>query len=47
MALLNCFAELVQNKFLLDCICLFEGGEGRREGYKSRVAFVSRGKGRE
>lgn len=30
MALLNCFAELVQNKFLLDCICLFEKGEGGR-----------------
>lgn len=28
MALLNCFAELVQNKFLLDCICLFGGGGG-------------------
>lgn len=35
MALLNCFAELVQNKFHLDCICLFEvGGEKVGGGQK-------------
>lgn len=35
MALLNCFAELVQNKFLLDCIGLFEvegkAGDGQKQ----------------
>lgn len=48
MALLNCFAELVQNKFLLDCICLFGGGGREGEWGRERAkAFILREKGGE